>query len=261
MNYLLRLVSTDKKPKISENDNYFNKKFIFLCLNRNPNYHRISLLIYLKNLKLLENDIIDWSWVNPYKNEFKNFESINYIKKYFNVVDEKVMKTYSEIFNQKKLSFYEQNLNVFNDEIFWAPNKHTTLDCFKNSYINIVTETYFDFIKYNIHITEKSFKPFYYFQLPIFLAQHNHIKTMRQEYDFHFFDDLIDHSYDNEIDDIKRFQMVVNEIKRLSNMREEISNYYENNFNKLLHNHNFIETYSEKEIEEKYYLELIDKKL
>jgi hypothetical protein len=81
---------------------------------------------------------------------------------------------------------------------------------------------------------------------------------MREEYDFYFFDDLIDHSYDNEIDDVKRFHMIVNEIKRLSNMREEIALYYKNNIDKLLHNHNFIKEYSKKQIEETYFLNLIN---
>jgi hypothetical protein len=80
---------------------------------------------------------------------------------------------------------------------------------------------------------------------------------MKQEYDLYFFDDLIDHSYDNEIDDTKRFHMVLNEIKRLSNMKEEIQNYYKNNIDKIIHNHNFIKTYPEKEIEENYFFDLI----
>jgi len=63
---------------------------------------------------------------------------------------------------------------------------------------------------------------------------------MREEYDLYFFDDLIDHSYDDEKDDAKRFHMIVNEIKRLSNMRDEISIYYKANMDKIIHNHNFI---------------------
>jgi hypothetical protein len=166
-----------------------------------------------------------------------------------------------ELFGETKLSYYEQNDDSFYDGGEWYPiAKGNKIDVFNNSYINIVTETHFELQNYKIHITEKSFKPFYFFQLPIFLAPYNHIKTMRDEYDFYFFDDFIDHSYDNEIDDTKRFNMVIDEIKKLSCMREEIKNYYKKNIDKFIHNHNFIKTYSEKEIEEKYYLELINKK-
>ena len=51
--------------------------------------------------------------------------------------------------------------------------------------------------------------------------------------------------------------MVLNEIKRLSNMKEEIQNYYKNNIDKIIHNHNFIKIYPEKEIEENYFFDLI----
>ena len=271
INYLLRVIYGDSKPIPSENDIYFNKKFIFLCLNRMPNNHRISLLTHLKNYNLLENDITDWSWVNPYENSneslifknsaviSKNIQSIHHLKKYIKPNDKNLIKNYLEIIDQRKLSFYEQNVNWFNDGKFWLHNYENGLDCFKNSYINIVTETYFDFKKYDIHITEKSFKPFYYFQIPIFLSRPNHVKLMREEYDLDFFDDLIDHSYDNEVDDTKRFHMVVNEIKRLSNMKEEISTYYKNNINKIINNHIFVKTYSEKKVEETYFLNLINK--
>ena len=79
---------------------------------------------------------------------------------------------------------------------------------------------------------------------------------LRKEYEFELFDDLIDHSYDNEIDDIKRFHMVIDEIKRLSNMREEINIYYKNNINKIICNHNFVKNYPNKRIEEQYFEKL-----
>ena len=108
------------------------------------------------------------------------------------------------------------------------------------------------------HITEKTFKAFYYFQIPIFVAQYNHIKTLREEYDFYLFDDLIDHSYDNEKDDVKRFHMIIAEIQRLSSMKEEISVYYKNNIDKIIHNHNFLKNYANKKVEENYFLKLIN---
>ena len=107
-----------------------------------------------------------------------------------------------------------------------------------------------------IHITEKSYKPFYFYQFPLFLASWQHVKMMREEYDLYFFDDLIDHSYDNEIDDVKRFHMVVDEIKRLSNMRDEISNYYKENVHRLIHNHNFIKNNNYNEIFKNYILNI-----
>jgi hypothetical protein len=259
MNCLLRVVSNMIKPLISEKDIHFDKKFIFLCLNRNPTAnHRIALLSYLKHSKLLENDITDWSWVCPYSISSKNIQSIQHLKKYINPTNKSLIKNYLEICNEKKLSYYEQNINWFDVKRYdWSPT-HNIIDTFKNSYINIVTETAFDFVENDLPITEKSFRPFYYFQIPIFLARPGHVKALKEEYDFYFFDDIIDHSYDSEIDDVKRFKMILSEIQRLSNMREEISIYYKNNVDKLIHNHNFIKTYSNKKIEETYFLNLIN---
>ena len=79
---------------------------------------------------------------------------------------------------------------------------------------------------------------------------------MREEYDFYFFDDLINHSYDDEKDDAKRFHMIINEVKRLSNMREEISLYYKLNMDKLIHNHNFLKNNNYEEQFKEYILNI-----
>lgn len=252
INALLKLVS-NIKIKTTESDILYNKKFIFLCLNKRLHFHRVTMLTHLKNLNLLKDDITDWSMVETYS----DVKSIKHLKGYIDLTNKTLVNDYKIITTTKKLSYYEQNVNWFNTNHF-NPYEYLILDSYKNSYINIVTESYYNFKENDIHITEKSFKPFYYFQLPLFLSRPNHVKMMREEYNFYFFDELINHSYDDEIDDVKRFHMVVDEIKRLSTMREKISIYYKNNVDKLIHNHNFIKTYSDKKIEENYFLNLIN---
>ena len=61
------------------------------------------------------------------------------------------------------------------------------------------------------------------------LATHHHIKAMKEKYDFDFFDDVIDHSYDNEPDQKKRFKLFVNEVKRLHDNKENLIEFYRNN--------------------------------
>jgi len=255
INTLLRFL-INFKPIPTESAILYDKKFIFLCLNQRPHNHRLILLTYLKNLNLLKDDIIDWSLAERYDTE--NVQSVQHLKGYIDPTNKMLVNDYKIITTTKKLSYYEQNVNWFVSPGDFNPYKHLTLNSYKNSYINIVTESYYNFKENDIHITEKSFKPFYYFQLPIFLSRPNHVKMMREEYDFHFFDDLIDHSYDIEMDDVKRFHMIIAEIQRLSNMKEEISAYYKANMDKLIHNHNFIKTYPDKKIEEKYFLNLIN---
>jgi hypothetical protein len=255
INTLLRFL-INFKPIPTESEILYDKKFIFLCLNQRPHNHRLILLTHLKNLNLLKDDIIDWSLAEQYNPV--NVQSVQHLKGYIDPNNKMLVNDYKIITTTKKLNYYEENVNWFVSPGDFNPYKHLTLDSYKNSYINIVTESYYNFKENDIHITEKSFKPFYYFQLPLFLSRPNHIKMMREEYELDFFDDLINHSYDNEMDNVKRFHMVVDEIKRLSNMREEISIYYKNNVDKLIHNHNFIKTYSNKKIEENYFLNLIN---
>jgi hypothetical protein len=215
-----------------------------------PHYHRILFLTYLKNLNLLENDITNWSLIvnNPDYVSFylqsTNISSIKHFKNYIDFNDKKLTEDYKIICNTNKFLYYDETIDwtdTFNTFDYDSPLMVMKWGLnLQNSYINIVTESHYHYRHYDVHITEKSFKPFYYFQLPIFLASWQHVKMMREEYDLYFFDDLIDHSYDDEKDEVKRMHMIVNEIKRLSNMREEISLYYKNNIDKLIHNHNII---------------------
>ena len=265
INYLIQFYSKNPNPP-NANNIEFNKKFIFLCQNRQPHYHRILLLTYLKNLNLMDNDITNWSLTMEHSEYMENTQnspnvvSLRDFKNYLDLNNKNLVNDYKFICNIKKLCFYEEGINWENTtKTYNYLNPTDTFKSelnFKNSYINIVTESHYHFRETDVHITEKSFKPFYFFQLPLFLASYNHVKMMREEYDFYFFDDLINHSYDSEIDDVKRFHMIFNEIKRLSTMREEISLYYKSNSDKLIHNHNFIKNNNYGEIFKNYILNI-----
>jgi hypothetical protein len=234
-----------------------DKKFIFLCHNREAHHHRILLLTHLKYNNLLKNDIINWSLIFKQTIDNSTTDSVSLIrfKDYMDVNNKVLVSDFLEMRKTKNICFYEKNSIINNGRENYNVIGYTTFDSFKNAYINIVTETHF-IDSEGVHITEKSFKPFYYFQLPIFLAAYNHVKMLKDEYGFYLFDDLIDHSYDDEINDSKRFHMIVKEIQRLSNMREEIQNYYKNNTEKLLHNYNIIKNNNAEHIFKNYILNI-----
>jgi len=257
INFLLDSVSSGMNIKLLESDFIEDKKFIFLCHNRRPKEHRLAILTYMKNMNLLENDITDWSLTYGIHNN--KLGDINKFQPYINFKNKKLLYDYKEICSKPKLSFYESDKDWFNNEHNYDAWNHLELNTYKNSYINIITESHFDIL--DVHITEKSFKPFYYYQMPIFLASQNHILKMKEEYDLEFFDDLIDHSYDNEIDDIKRLHMVLSEIDRLSKMQNEIKLYYKSNKNKFIKNHNFIKEFYHKGFIFKYFNNLINETL
>ena len=111
-----------------------------------------------------------------------------------------------------------------------VPEKELT---FENSYVNIVTESAYINSDFIVHITEKSFRPFYHYQLPIFVASHHHIGHLKETYGFDMFDDIIDHSYDDVINHRDRLFKIVDEIKRLNGKKEEIKEFYKNNYERF----------------------------
>jgi hypothetical protein len=255
INFLLELVSTHLNVKSTTENIKIDKQFIFLCQNRRPKAHRLMLLTYLDCIGLLDLNIIDWSLTygkyNDYKLEISVFD--NEITR----LRHELIKSYLKITDKPKLCYFEENETWFNNVDDYSQCNHISMKTFQESYINIITESHYDIL--DIHITEKSFKPFYYFQMPLFFASYHHVKKLKEEYGLFLFDDLIDHSYDNEFDDSKRFHMVVDEIKRLSQMKNEIKIYYENSIDKLIENYKFIENYKDKKTIEDYFISLTKK--
>jgi hypothetical protein len=217
------------------------KRFLFMCHNNKMWPHRLSTLMLLKNKNIL-NDV-DFSCVDFYEmrgrelsylkpilgDEYESFESEF---KYFRSLG-------------PSLSYYEKSFN-FNE--IDSPKIETKT--FEESYINIVTET--DFTDEVIHITEKSLKPFYYFQYPIFVAPYGHVKRLKEIYDFDFFEDIIDHSYDNEPNHEKRIKKVFVEIEKLKNNKKEIINNYQNHMNRFLNNNKIVCDISDNKNDNKY---------
>ncbi len=223
-------------------DAYEKNKF-FMCFNRGPKIHRCSLLIYMLKNKLL--DDTNWSFIPLYS---KKCQNSNYLSLFEDSELETLHDEIEYIDNLKiKISDTEVNDLEFDDN-----NEITIINPiyinrlyppdiphnYKNAYINIVTESQFIDLGNVIHITEKSFKPFFYYQFPIILATHHHIKSLKEKYDFDFFDDVINHSYDNEPDQKKRFKMITEELKRLHENKETLIQFYSKNSQRFEDNKN-----------------------
>ena len=220
-----------------------DKKFTFLLHIKHPRFQRLDLLTLLDVNDLLDTDIIDWSFT--FKNDTNFDDSVqtnNFLLNQFksssllDLSESSLYNSFKKICTCKKLSHYETN-NTFRISALDSYGKES-MKSYEESYINIVTETHFN--EKDIHITEKSFKPFYLHQLPIFLANVNHIKTLKKEYELDVFDDLINHSYDDEPNNLKRLYMVYGEIKRLSKMKDVIKRYYSDNIERIKNNRQII---------------------
>ena len=68
------------------------------------------------------------------------------------------------------------------------------------------------------------------------MATPNHIKYLKETYNFDMFDDLVNHSYDSELDDKKRIKMIVDEIGRLRDEKELVKDFYTNNIERIKNN-------------------------
>lgn len=239
LNYVLENISQSSiYNKFFNIDFVEDKKFLFLCHNRRPKNHRISLLTLLNHYDLL-NDKMDWSSTHT-----GDIIPFNHLHSFSLLGNPELSNDFKKMYLTLKKSYFEQDEDCTGDPNSfheWSEDKFTQ---YKQSYINITTESHYELVE--THITEKTFKPFYFYQLPIILSSYNHIRHLRDEHDLYLFDDIIDHSYDNELNNTKRIYMVADEVKRLSKMENEIKKYYKSNKSKLEHNHNYVKNFHTK---------------
>ena len=219
------------------------KEFLFMVHNRALKSHRLGILCLLKKYNILDN--IDWSLLRAH--QIKNLITPNglmvdwFFGDVFNEETNESLKNEVDYFSnfEIKKSKYEHDFNFDEGGHRYDHNDSYKVKTYSNSYINITTETNF-VSPYIIHITEKTFTPFNFYQIPIFVATYQHVKYLRDMYGFDMFDDLLNHSYDNEIDNGKRLFMIADEIKRLNENPQLIKDFYKNNEDRFLKNRNII---------------------
>jgi len=213
------------------------KENIFLNHNRSARIQRYTLLTLLKKYNIL--DDTDWSFLDAQR--LKNSTKINDLySKLLTDYDMRQLQSEMSFFTKidKKKSKYEEDTTWFDDDLN-IPWRSTYLPkTFENSYFNIATETYFN--SEDIHITEKTFIPFWAYQFPLILASKHHIKKVKEIYDFDFFDDIINHDYDNIKNNRDRLFKFVEEVKKIQENKDFFINFYKNNKKRFEENFNKI---------------------
>ena len=209
--------------KVNRNESIFkeDKEFLFSCHNRATRKHRIETLCFLKKYNILEDT--DWSFIDTHQDTIQQIQ-LGEITGYFTFVADEI-----DFFKKIGLKYSKYEVDKLN--LLQLDGGHitnvVTPECYTNCYINIITET--NFYIPEIHISEKSYRPFYYMQLPIFLATDRHVENLRKKFGFDMFDDLIDHSYDLVRNNQKRMKMVFEEIKRLNDNKDLVIEFYKKN--------------------------------
>ena len=228
---------------------------LFICHNKSSKPHRYATLALLHKRGLI--DDVNWSLVTGQIRPPEDYVWLNEALPIdvVNSCENEIKKLFSI---KVKESDYEVNKRYFSEdgEIIFDKNEFPDLgepamesggllipeDSFSymNSYVNIVTESQFRDDFNVIHISEKSFRPFAYYNLPLIVATQNHIKYMKDKYGFDFYDDLINHDYDSEKSIGSRITMLIDEVTRLKNNKEDVVKFYKQNTHRLINNQKIV---------------------
>lgn len=218
-----------------------NKEYLFQCYNNIPKSHRLVLLSLLKKENILNN--VDWSLMRPYDMYHLLNKGINSLH---TVIEKDIVlnitNEYEYILNKGKTKYskYEdESMRISHADGEPDISISFTKNPYKNSYINIINESQFE-LKNTIHITEKSLIPFYFNQIPIIVATQGHVQKLKYLYGFDIFDDIVNHDYDSIENSQERMFAIVNEIKRLNSIRDEIEFFYKNNKDRFFKNREII---------------------
>jgi hypothetical protein len=175
-----------------------------------PNYHFVSLARIAKHHRIAATiEILDRG-LEPYGN-------ISLGSGYYHNPSE------NDLLNYLVPERYANKFPMYIDDIIAADKEmqqyESRDDKIITALVNFVMETGFE-RSISLHtwnvpfFTEKSIKPFAWGQIPIFVSHANSLQKIR-DFGFDLFDDIIDHSYDTELDPIIRIKLCVDQLEKI----------------------------------------------
>jgi hypothetical protein len=209
----------------------------FLSLNNSCRLHRVYLLTQIldKNLPIDKCSFL-FSTGTPigWKYNKDVFKSCLDILLETNIISNEL---YNKTFNYSlpKILDYDNTNGTF------IYNNLTNL---YDTILNLVTENLTGMSNGDISndkiytFTEKTIKPYIAKQIPLFFALPGHLNVLR-ELGFDLFDDLIDNSYDTEMNHVKRLDLILNELEKL--LKLDLIEYKKNNHHRFDYNYNLLE--------------------
>lgn len=230
------LFSNNQFSFIREYEFNYNRENLLTSRNGRFNSHRVYTIYKLFQSNLKEDNNISALFYeeNSYNNSLKNVESI-----YSNKINEDFyMKEISP-----KIPITIDNLVEWGENDFELKgDMHYNLEPF-NSHIDLVTENvcYTPNNEFEIvTMTEKSIKPLLYYQIPLYVAQKNHAKYLKN-LGFDLFEDVFPLNYDNE-SDTNRIDMIIDMINDKKNF--DFNAFFKENKNRFISNRNLCIDYS-----------------
>ena len=207
----------------------------FLSLNRVGKIHRAMLVGLLSYYDLIDQGFVS---LGVDKNEMP--KTIEEIKNSLPVIHHGVLPGIQKIIDRLPLKIDDIDLKVNRFETNSLPRSF-----YEKSYFSLVSSTFaLKIDEPSVGFTEKEIKPILYKHPFIIYNLPGALKSLR-EMGFLTFSKWFDESYDNEIDDIKRLSMIVLEIKRLSEIPDNVWNAWLIEMQPiLLHNYNRLVNYT-----------------
>ena len=211
-----------------------DKKFNLLIRNVDElRYFRILLFIGLIRDRLLDDSDVSFYGRNPYSNIELNKSSLRNILENNSQHNLSVYgcKNLDKIMSYIPRTLEEDDGNIY--DAYDGPYK-----TFARSVFSVTVETHFH---YEYHLTEKTFKPIAMKMPFIMFAGPGALRDLRRM-GYKTFHPFINELYDEEQDDLKRFDMILKEIRRLNAMPierlikhfEPINDILEHNYDNLM---------------------------
>jgi hypothetical protein len=211
---VFRIDKTDVQLTLEQNKPYKpglrNKKF--LCFNRRYNDHRLLFYIMMNKHNLVDTSFVSMSKNRPHSNEGFSHYAKHALLNYPNLCITEIDADAAE----KKLPLVLDTDNFSSYPM--ESNEHNMRYYYENSYINIITETYF--FNNIIHLTEKTFKPIAFKQPFVMVAAPKSLQHVR-DMGFKTFNDFWDESYDDEFDHEKRFLKITQLVSDINNWSDD----------------------------------------
>ena len=207
----------------------------FLCFNRSLNRPYRIAMIYMALKHNLLNDST-FSFITNL--------SIDYIKQFLEPYlepEDNLDEYYQRIVDLVPYEIDTHHLNDQQKQSFTTVDNNRK-DLYEDTYFHITAETRMG-EEPSCFISEKTWRPILNLQPFIYFGGYKSLAKLH-ELGFKTFGNIIDESYDTEIDPVKRFKMAEKEVVRLKNMSmDEIHNLYYSVTDILIHNQHLVSTY------------------
>lgn len=207
----------------------------FLSLNRVGKLHRVMLIGLLSYY-----DLIDQGFVSLGLTKFEMVKVLQELRNRIPVIHHGVVPGISKIIDRLPLKVDNVDLKVNQFGTNSLPRSF-----YEKSYFSLVSSTFaLKIDECSVGFTEKEIKPILHKHPFIIYNLPGALKSLRAM-GFLTFGKWFDESYDDEVDDIKRLSMIVLEIKRLSEISDDIWNAWLIEMKPiLLHNYNRLVKYT-----------------